>query len=678
MWARAVDDNRGRIGLWGPVALGAGIFIYFSLRQEPPLWSGMLWLCVACGMSILLRAKSFPAALCLLAAAGGAGFSAAQIRTLTIAAPTLRYELTGALTGRTLEVRETRRGIRMIVAVEKLGHLPAGRLPARVRVLLLRTDRPPPPGSRVELFGRFKPPPGPVAPGAYDFQRALFFEGIGGIGFALTRVKSAAEERLSAASLLGGYRAGLSERIRGALPGDAGAIASALLVGDRDWIAEPAEEAMREAGIAHLLAISGLHMGLVAGCVFAATRILLSLFARTALLWPTRAVAAVAAGLFATFYLFLSGAAVPTQRAYIMTLFVLLALLIGRKAISLRLVALAATLILLVRPDYLLGVSFQLSFAAVTGLIAAYEAMSARRKRGERGAVRLLWNWFAALSLSSLVASGATLPVALYHFQEAALYGAISNLVAIPLASFWIMPWGVAALLAMPFGLEALALTPMGVGIDLVLRLAEWVREWPSATLPVSASPFWVAGIAGGAGLWLCLVAGWSRFLALPPLLVAITLLCVPPWTPPSILVAERGREIGVRLERDLIGSARRGSFELSVWRRRAGFPEEPERSGQGFDCDAVGCVIVPSWRGPVVLSQSAESLEEDCLRADILVTKIRVPRICPAPRLIIGPRQLRAGGSAAIWLDTAVPRVLFTRDVRGIRPWTGNDRDIN
>lgn len=673
--AGVVAENRPRAGLWLPVAFGAGIFSYFELLTEPPLYVGTALL----GFLVLLLAiarRSVVCVFCLIPLlAAVAGFSAAQFRTWQVSAPVLKRETAVSLTGMVEGVRVTSRGERLIVRVEQLGRIAPEDRPGRVRLLLLKRDRAPPAGSRITVFGRFRPPPPPVAPHAYDFQRVLYFGGIGAVGFALGPVTVEAAGEVPLSGRLSALRSALSERIRSRLPGDTGALAAALLVGDRDWISESATEAMRDAGIAHLLAISGLHMGLVAGCVFFFIRLLLSLHPAIALRWPTRRMAATGAILFATVYLLLSGASVPTQRAYVMTLVVLIGVVIGRRAISMRLIASAAAIIMAARPEYVLGASFQLSFAAVICLVAIYETGTWSRYpvRGR------LFGGFARhvglLALSSFVASSATLPLALYHFQKAALYGVATNLLAVPAASLWIMPFGAAALILMPFGLEGLALVPMGWGIDGVLRLALIVQGWPYATHAVAAAPGWVIGLTACSGLWLCLLRGRLRFGAIPVLAVCMGVLVASPWVPPTLVIADRAKMIGVFSGARIVSTSRHSGFAVDVWRRRAGVLETQESEPAAalrFHCDSLGCAMDAPRIGSVAWSSDAQSLAEDCRRADILVTRVRVPDSCPMPRLILGPKQIRPGGSIAIWLDKPVPKVVYSRHIQGNRPWSG------
>ncbi|WP_323795825.1 ComEC/Rec2 family competence protein [Nisaea sp.] len=672
--AGVVAQNRPRAGLWLPVAFGAGIFSYFELLTEPPLYVGPA-LFGFLALLLAITRRSVVCVFCLIPLlAAVAGFSAAQFRTWQVAAPVLKREIAISLTGMVEEVRATSRGERLIVRVEQFGRIALEDRPGRVRLLLLKRDRAPSAGSRITVFGRFRPTPPPVAPHAFDFQRALYFGGVGAVGFALGPLTVEAAGEVPLSGRLSALRSDLSERIRSRLPGDTGALAAALLVGDRDWISEGATEAMRDAGIAHLLAISGLHMGLVAGCVFFFIRLLLSLHPAIALRWPTRRMAATGAILFATVYLLLSGASVPTQRAYVMTVVVLIGVVIGRRAISMRLIASAAAIIMAARPEYVLGASFQLSFAAVICLVAIYETgtWSMYPARGQ------LFGGFTRhvglLALSSFVASSATLPLALYHFQKAALYGVATNLLAVPAASLWIMPFGAAALILMPFGFEGLALVPMGWGIDGVLQLARVVQGWPYATHAVAAAPGWVMGLTAFSGLWLCLSRGRIRFGAVPVLVVCMGVLVASPWVPPTLVIADRAKMVGVFSGAGIVSTSRHSGFAVDVWRRRAGVldaqgdePAAPSR----FHCDSLGCAMDAPRIGSVAWSSDAQSLAEDCRRADILVTRVRVPDICPMPRLILGPKQIRAGGSIAIWLDKPVPKVVYSRQIQGNRPWS-------
>ncbi|MBC6417251.1 MAG: ComEC/Rec2 family competence protein, partial [Rhodospirillales bacterium] len=256
---------------------------------------------------------------------------------------------------------------------------------------------------------------------------------------------------------------------------------------------EALQEAYRRPGLAHLLAISGLHVGLIATIFFFSLRALLALSPSLALNWPIKKIAALVTAVLLPFYLPMVGASVPTQRACLMTLVVLAAVLLDRRAISMRLVAVAALVVLALAPESLLTASFQLSFAAVTALVAAYEVWQLRRPgwKGGAGLRSRLLLYFLGVLASSMIATLSTAPFAAYHFHRLALYGLAANLLAVPLTAFWIMPFCLLSYLLLPLGLEQFALTPLGWGLEVLNTTAQGFSALPGATLNLPAMPLW-------------------------------------------------------------------------------------------------------------------------------------------------------------------------------------------
>ena len=282
-------------------------------------------------------------------------------------------------------------------------------------------------------------------------------------------------------------RGRINDRIRAALPGETGEIAAALITGARGGISEETNQAMRDSGLFHVLSISGLHMAIMAGTVFWLLRTLLASVPALALRFAIKKWAAAGALATASFYLALSGAAVPTVRAFLMMSIMLVAVTLDRPAITMRNVALAALLILVVAPESLFDPSFEMSFAAVIALVALYEWLSgrARPSLGDISPVwrglRKVWVLFAGAALTTLAASIAIAPFAVYHFHRMTHYGLLANLLAAPLVSLLIMPMALISLILMPFGLEALPLAAMGVGIEAMVAIGEWVARLPGA-----------------------------------------------------------------------------------------------------------------------------------------------------------------------------------------------------
>jgi len=416
----------------------------------------------------------------------------------------------------------------------------------------------------VRLRAVLQPPAEPAAPGAFDFARQAYFQRLGAVGYAFggAEVLAPAGDPSLTGLWLHRLRDGVAVRVLEALPGESGAVAAALMTGVRGAIPEEVMAAMRDSGLAHLLAIAGLHMGLVAGLLFFALRAGLALVAGLVLRRPIKKWAACGAILGAFGYLLLTGGTVPTQRAFVMVSLVLVAVILDRRGLSLRPVAWAAVVVLALAPESLLSASFQMSFAAVIALIAGYEAIA------ERGRIAL---GERRLALTSLIAGLATAPFALYHFNRIAWYGLLANLFAVPLTAFWIMPWALAAFTLMPFGAEGLALTPMGWGIDLLLAVARYVAALPGAVTLLPAMPTFGLVLVALGGLWLCLWRRRWRFGGLLP--VALGLASIFLLRPPDVLATGDGRLLGVRGPQGelLLSTTRAKRFEAGIWQRRLG-----------------------------------------------------------------------------------------------------------
>jgi competence protein ComEC len=514
--ADLVAGERERWLLWAPVAFGIGVGVYFGLPWEPPAMTGVFILAAAGLVSWRLRASLVLALVLLGIAFGAAGFAAAQLRTQLAAAPVLEKPYGPAgVTGRVVRVELRPDGPRVTLERVSLNRIDAAATPALVRIKLHRGDIVDI-GDRIDVFAKLSPPSAPAAPGAYDFQRRSWFQGLGAVGFAMGRVRPAkaggGEEGWSPMMFMAALRLHMTERIRTALPGESGAIAAALMTGDRSAISRESLNSMRDSGLAHLLAISGLHLGLVAATLFFGLRALLALSERLTLRHPIKKWAAVAAMAGSFAYLLLAGATVPTQRAFVMTGLVLLAVLLDRQAISMRLVAWAAIIILATAPESMLGASFQMSFAAVVALVAFYEASRDRfravRTAAGQGFTARIALYAGGVATTTIIASFATGLIALHHFGRIAVYGLPANMLAVPLTALWIMPWAVIAAVLMPLGLDGLPLTLMGWGIDGLLWVAGGISGWPGAVRPVAALPVSGLVLVALGGLWLCL---WRR-----------------------------------------------------------------------------------------------------------------------------------------------------------------------
>ncbi len=703
--------ERDRWALWLPAGIGAGVAVYFVLPFEPGPAPGLVLLALAVALAVLglrmLRAKGRGEMLVVAAFVLGApalGFAAAKYQSDAAAAPVIAKRTGPALVaGRIAALEPGLKGPRVTIDVARISRIDPEHTPRRVRLRLRPAFAPEGggalhPGTRIEVLAILMPPPGPAVPGGFDFARDAWFDGIGAVGFAVRAPETAPPEpdtgagvaertRLAVADL----RARLFERITRALPGAAGGIAAALMTGERGRIPEDTMEAMRAAGLAHLLAISGLHIGLVTGILFFGLRALLALFPALALNWPIKkwAAGAALAGAFA--YMLLTGATVPTQRAFLMAALVLGAVMLDRSALSMRLVAFAAVVVLLISPASLTGPSFQMSFAAVAALIAGYEVLRGPLSRlaGQGGFPRRALVYIAGVALTTLIAGLATAPFALYQFNRFAVFGLVANLGAVPLTAFWIMPFATLAYLLMPFGLEAWALQPMGLGIGWVIAIAEAISARPGASLYVPTMPVWGLGLITVGGLWLILWRRPWRLAGLAGLVAGLLSLAAAP--PPDLLISGDGRSLAVRKpDSTLIFASGRGSrFQRGIWLRRSGLaaedstatgrrPRRNSNSKAGPDavlrCDSLACIARVGGRLVSVIRHPGAA-REDCAEADLVIALTSLYRFhCRGPKRIITRRQLRGGGTHAVWLGRGGRiRVETVAGRRGQRPWTGS-----
>lgn len=673
--------ERERWALWFPAAMGAGVALYFSLDHEPSPWLGGVGLAAAAALVAIAWRRGHGIALPLGMLAFCLGFGAAELQAALAAAPVLARKLGPVMVeGRLLAIDPLPKGARLVIAPTQIDRLDAARLPARVRVRLRRDDPALAPGAFVAVRAMLYPPPAPAMPGGYDFERQAYFDQLGAVGFALgpaaARAPPAGAGPGIFATAIAALRTAVTERIRAVLPGPSGAVAAALITGDTHAI-PPAEAAQfRNAGLAHILVIAGLHMGMVAGIVFFAVRALLALVPAVALNYPTKKYAAAAALLVSFCYMLLSGATVSSRRAFVMIGLMLLGVLFDRLSLSARAIAWAAVAILLMTPASATGPSFQMSFAAVGALIAFYEAMRPRLAAWHRqaGAVRRFGLYLLGITFTTVVTTLATMPFIIYHFNRFPLYSIAANVLAVPVAGFWIMPWAIFACLLMPFGLEALALEPMHLGIELVAAIAQHVSSWPGAVVAVASPPPLALALLAVGGLWLCIWQRRWRWLGLAPMVAALVLAVFA--RPPDILVSGDQRVIAVRAPDGAywLSSTRAERATGTAWAQRAAaplgpaWPREGEGAGGALRCDAEGCIY--RARGRIVaLERDATALAEDCTRVDLVVSPAAARRGCRGPAVIDRIDTWRDGGQA-IWLDPGAIRIRSVRAWQGDRPW--------
>ena len=680
-----LDSERDRWFLWTPVAVSCGIGGYFALPSEPPPGVGLVALAGAVCLVALWRRKgllAFPAFLLLFAALG---FGVSDLRTWWVSAPVLDRPIASGISATVLEASPSGAGrVRLLLDVDALDARSTDETPARVRLTVPASHLPSEgalAGMQIEVFARLLPPPGPVAPGAFDYARLAYFERIGATGFSLGALNMTAPGGgLSDGFALARFRERLAARILSQLDQPAAGIAAALIVGERGAIEEPAADALRAAGLAHILAISGLHMALFAGTLFWALRACLAAVPAIALRAPIKKWAALGALVGGLFYLLISGAGIATQRAFVMLVVVLIAILLERPALTLRNVAIAALLILFWSPEALLSASFQMSFAAVTCLVAVYERGAGFVVGGDRdadrdaGAIGRFWRYLAALSLTSVIAGAATAPFAAFHFNRLAAYGLLGNLIAMPILGFLVMPMALVSLLLMPLGLDGLSLTVMGWGIDAILWAATFVEALPGAVARVPSGPIAALSLITFGGLWIALWARRPRWLGGIVVAAGITLWWAEPR--PTVFVDRDGEGIGVVTADGLAVSPGVSDYVQDTWLRREALSVG---AAQPMTCDSRGCVAEMADGRRIAFGRSLAAAAEDCALAEIVVSAVPLPRRIAqscAAELLIDRRDLWSDGALAIYVAAGpdgepTSRITTAREARGERPWS-------
>lgn len=668
-----------------PVLLAIGIGGYFSGILMLPLLQVSILSAVFLIASLLLR-KAFPLInlLVLVVFFILLGNLSASYRVTTLGTVTLKEEI---------------RPTNVIGAVEKVHLYEDGKIRLTLKDTVIRDvppltlvnvrvnkfDEMPYPGDKVKIRAGLMPPPGPSMPGDYDYGRQVWFQGLSAVGYSVSALEIT-EKGSGVTRSFNQIRQRMAERIRNHLPGETGTLAAALITGIRGGMPEKLAEAMRDAGLAHLLAISGLHMGLLCGVVFFTARFTLSLFPKLALGYPIKKWAAVIAGLAGLGYLFISGASIPTVRAFIMVIIVFLGILADRKAISLRLVAIAAIYLLISAPESLIGVSFQMSFAAVVALVVAFERFGndfMNKFRGGAGFRQKVIYFVVGSLFTSLIAELAIAPFALYHFNKVVLYGLLANLIAMPVMGSWVMPWIVVTLVLTPLGLEWLALEPMSWGLEVIMAVAYWVSGLPGSTLEIPAIDIRALVFLVLGALWLGMWKLRWRLLGIPMMIAGLFFAVT--YSQPDILIDNAGKTIAIRGDDNSLSLSRMNGSRIvkDRWRQRYGLSElerwqydtftPDQAAGRELSCDGMSCIYRPN-RSDLLISlvQDEQALIEDCANADVIISLVPVEIGCNA-RLVLDRWDFYNNGGYALWLPKGANEEIRIENVKGSRgdfPW--------
>ncbi len=703
--------------IWLPLSMALGAATWFSLEKDVSAIPLALALAAACTGWFLSRRIRVLQFVFLLAAGFVMAMLAAQVETWRKDTTLLDSEITtriqGIVVARDLDFKGHRR---YLIDLQDTTDPQINRPPERIRLIARNKHTPIAIGDLIGGLARLQPPSGAALPGSYDFAFNAYFNGIGAYGFFMGAPKTVVDAQASTSvqpTIMRGFtltlarvREGIAQRINAVLDGDTAGFARALTVADRRGLHPETVDALRASGLAHVLAISGLHMALVAGTLFFLVRFGCSLFPSVIQSMPVKKYAAFAALLVATLYLMISGASISTQRAWIMLAIVLVAVLLDRPALTMRNVALAAIAIILLSPSAVLGPGFQMSFAATAALIASYALWNNDKITAGRdhpsvfgGLTRIILLFFIGLAVTSLVAGLATAPFSSYHFHKVASYGLIANLLAMPIITFIVMPSGLIALLVMPLGLEHWPLMLMGSGLNLVIDIAYYVQGLGGVVTVGRISAVSFALLVSG---FLILVLMRTRLRLLGIIVIAAG-MAYNQWgkttRTPDVLVAENGRLVAAMNENSIATHrARPSKFVFQQW--QSAFQREALLKPQKIKADAdpqgpyqelrdlltgpmpkgqficrskAYCALQTSSHLRVVVVEDLIYLGPACDEADLVITSRRIvmDRCFSGATLITGT-MLRQSGSLEIHDDKDSATLLIKSSIgQTDRPWT-------
>ncbi len=656
---------------WLVVCFGAGISIYFFLWFEPYLAVLFIGFCL-----LFLIWIKFRLGWVLLLLLVFTGLGRASLHTHMVRAPILPdIERTYQITGWVEKVERAGALQSFTINITDMRWIESNKSPKKVRIRLKPYGIGV--GDGVVLRANLKAPPIPASIGGYDMGRDAFFRQIGGFGYAVSKVQPANIKLTGLDNMRRGlvkFRAKLSDKIIAAAPKNTAGLQSALLTGKRAFIPKQQEEVLRDAGLAHILAISGLHMGILAGGVYFLLSWLWAggVWGRK---YDMRKWAALGAIIIATIYLLISGAAIATQRAYIMAIVFFMAVILSRRAISVRSVAVAAFIVLFLHPESILSAGFHLSFSATLALVVVYRFWADRRVYSDKPKSKIK-EYISGLVMTSAIAGIATGAFAALHFQRFARLGFFANLVAMPVFGFLVMPFGFLALALMPFGLEEYPLLIMGKGLEIILATSEYIASFDMAVMHIKAANSLVLSVFGLGFIALCLGGKIIRYIGALFTGFAFVIWWALPvadmrisddariafWDKDEVLQVDKKRGDGFGRASFVQQAGRKGA-KISVFDKNE------------IACDIQACLLQIKGKNIVIVNRP-ESVSEACSVADLVVLTNRYagPRVRRHCKSILLDRgDLMRGGARHVYIKNGQIKIKKTNPAsRQNRIWGG------
>ena len=679
----ALELQASRMMLWSPVFLIAGIWIYFNLSIEPSgvAVAGLSFVTLTLFYFARVSTFSLMIGLVLL------GFSIAKFRHEIVATPLLRAAVVESDIAGYVADADNRGGKRRVLVIEldEASNVPVGEMPRRVR---LTTFHAPDVliGDYVRMRARLNPLPMPVAPGAFDYGRDLYFQSIGAMGTSKSEPHIDVRDvpsKFWVRRFFHSLRSAMGARIIAVIPGPLGAFANAMITGERAAIPKEMNTSLQISGLAHILSISGLHMTLVAGGVFWAVRAFLALFPPLALRYPIKKWAAVAALFVGLIYMLLADSGSATERSYIMIAVMFFAMLVDRPAVSLRNLAISAMLILLVTPEQSMGASFQMSFLAVMGLAAFFEwwnhrPIDVKHLAASRMARTIGYTWRLAVGsiLTTLVAGGLSSIAAAYHFGRMAPYGTIANGLSLPVVSLVVMPAALTSAMVMPFGLEYYPLKLMELGLWATMWISDLVSTWPGSNVIIPKPSLYGVVITVLGATVLCIAAGRLRWYGIVAMVSGV--MIGQSASRPQILIEERAGNVAV-LDASgnyIFADPRKGKFAADKWLQSNGEVSKLVEAAAkpGWSCVDGMCFTDLATKSVGYVHEQKEA-NWTCPPVDILIADFPLRQACKDIPIRIDRFDVWKHGAHALYISNNHVRIETVKGVQGKRPWVYSPR---
>lgn len=653
------EISTGQGLVWFGLFISIGAAFYYSLPREPALVVVILLWLILLLVSVFKLCRGANNYIFLIISFGlSSGILSAQIDAQNGRQVRLESAETIILEGMIVNVEQRQKSDRLTILPKNMPNLSGGliRISSRTKSAKLS------PGDNIRVRIRLLPLPGPILPNGYDFGRALWFKGYSAIGYSIGKITITGKRQRSSwypnSMDVHLWRYEIGRRILSAGQGETADLANALITGDRSGIDKSSLEFLRKSGLAHILAISGMHMGLLAFSVYWIVRLILVAFLFSGKGIAERKLAACAALTMATVYLVLSGSSISTIRAYVMICIAFLAVLADRNALTMRNLAIALIVIVVIQPYAVLEAGFQMSFMATAALIVCYSRISRpdgdRQSYKPRSVFSQIQFFVYGIGLTSLVAGIATAPIATYHFQRVAIYGLLANLLAMPIVMALVMPGVLLTLILMPIGFEFIALGIMRYGIGIVLKIAEMTSELYGSTRIIAAMP---------KGIYSVILISMSVFLILKTQLrwftmfpLVVSLIVAANINQPDIYIARNGNRlayVGPSGSLAFIGSSR-STYDMQNWMRAHGDQRIFDKSVVDINqfCDRTACIAKTSKNVQIAYVKRYSAFVEDCKKADIVVSRLTAPRDCAQHALVLDKLAFQTGGAKALYAE--------------------------